>query len=226
MSYDTELFKDLNLIIGKGDKIGLLGANGVGKSTLVNIISGKIKPQSGDVKTIDDLKVQYFSQKREELGPEITPYQLLGDGDDFIHLPDGRTMHVSAWFESFLFNKDNIHRPLKTFSGGERNRLQMALNLTKAGDLWIFDEPTNDLDLETLGILETKLKEFKGSLILISHDRAFLSNTTNKVWLLDNQTLESFNGGYEQVAPYLDAIELEKEIAKDAPAPQKPKKGN
>jgi ATP-binding cassette subfamily F protein uup len=223
MSYDKPLFKDINLIIGKGDKIGLLGPNGVGKSTLVNIISGIVKPQKGTVKAIDDLKVQYFSQKREELDPETTPFQLLGDGDDFIHLPDGRSVHVSGWFESFLFNKDNIHRPLKTFSGGERNRLQMALNLTKAGDLWIFDEPTNDLDLETLQILETKLKEFKGSLILISHDRAFLSNTTNKVWLLDNQTLESFNGGYEQVEAYLEARELEKQMIEEE-VPQSPSK--
>ena len=223
MSYDKPLFKDINLLIGKGDKIGLLGPNGVGKSTLVNIISGIVKPQEGSVKAIDDLKVQYFSQKREELDPETTPFQLLGDGDDFIHLPDGRSVHVSGWFESFLFHKDNIHRPLKTFSGGERNRLQMALNLTKAGDLWIFDEPTNDLDLETLQILETKLKEFKGSLILISHDRAFLSNTTNKVWLLDNQTLESFNGGYEQVEAYLEAREFERQIIKED-APQTPTK--
>ncbi len=224
MSYDKPLFKNINLLIGKGDKIGLLGPNGVGKSTLVNIISGKVRPLEGVVKVIDDLKVQYFSQKREELDPELTPYKLLGDGDDFIHLPDGRDVHVNAWFESFLFDKDNIHRPLKTFSGGERNRLQMALNLTKAADLWIFDEPTNDLDLETLQILETKLKEFKGSLILISHDRAFLSNTTNKVWLLDNQTLESFNGGYEQVEAYLEARDLEKQISEEDDTP-KPKKG-
>jgi len=225
MSYDSPLFKNLSLTIGKGDKIGLLGPNGVGKSTLVNIISGKVKPTSGEVKSLDNLLIQYFSQKREELDPELTPFKLLGGGDDFIHLPDGRSVHVNSWFESFLFNKENIHRPLKTFSGGERNRLQMALNLTKAGDLWIFDEPTNDLDLETLQILETKLKEFKGSLIVISHDRAFLSNTTNKTWLLENQTLESFNGGYGQVEAYLEACELEKQIIQDdATSEQKSKK--
>jgi len=228
MAYDTPLFKNINLTIGKGDKIGLLGPNGAGKSTLVNIISGRLDPQEGTIKKIDDLKVQYFSQKREELDPEQTPYKLLGDGDDFIHLPDGRSVHVNSWFQSFLFNKDNIHRPLKTFSGGERNRLQMALNLTKAGDLWIFDEPTNDLDLETLQILEDKLKEFKGSLILISHDRAFLSNTTNKTWLMENQTIENFDGGYEQVEAYLEARELEKQMMGEdnsgGPQPKKKKK--
>lgn len=225
MAFDTPLFKGLNLTIGKGDKIGLLGPNGVGKSTLVNIIAGKLKPQSGEIKTLDNLKVQYFSQKREELDPELTPFKLLGDGDDFIHLPDGRSVHVNSWFESFLFNKDNINRPLKTFSGGERNRLQMALNLTKAGDIWIFDEPTNDLDLETLQILEDKLKEFKGSLILISHDRAFLANTTNKTWLMENQKVENFNGGYEQVEAYLEARDLEKQMIEEDDKPvDKPKR--
>ncbi len=215
---DNTLFKDLSLTIKKGDKIGLLGKNGIGKSSLVNLIAGNLAPTSGEIKRADDIKIQVFNQKREELDPSKTPFQILGDGDDYVHLPEGRRVHVNSWFESFLFNKEFIHRPLSTFSGGERNRMQMALNFTKAGDLWIFDEPTNDLDLETLQILENKLAEFKGSLILISHDRTFLSNSTNKIWSLDNQTIENFEGGYEQVEAYMDALSLEKDLLEEAPS--------
>lgn len=222
---EKSLFDKVSLTIQKGDKIGLLGPNGVGKSTLVNLIAGKMQASSGVVKQADGLETKIFTQKREELDPETTPWKLLGEGDDFINLPDGRRTHVSSWFESFLFNKENIHRPLKTFSGGERNRLQMALNFTRSGDLWIFDEPTNDLDLETLQILEQKLGEFKGSLIIISHDRAFLSNTTNKVWLLDEQKIESFGGGYAQVEDYLEALAMEKQILEDEKKEPKSKAG-
>ena len=212
---EKTLFDNVSVNVHKGDKIGLLGGNGVGKTTLVKLIAGIIEPHTGTAKRADDLLTQIFTQKREELDPEATPFQLLGEGDDFINLPDGRRTHVTTWFESFLFNKDNIHRPLKTFSGGERNRLQMAINFTRAGDLWIFDEPTNDLDLETLQILEQKLSEFKGSLIIISHDRAFLANITNKVWVLEDQKIESFNGGYSQVEEYLEAVSLEKQMVED-----------
>ena len=163
------------------------------------------------MKTADALQIQYFSQKRDELNIEMTPYQLLGDGNDFVPLPDGSKKHVHSYFESFLFGRDDIHRPLKTFSGGEKSRLQLAYNLTKAGDILIFDEPTNDLDLETIQILEEKLAEFPGAVILISHDRAFLSTVTTKIWLLDDKKLQNFEGGYEQVSPYLDALELERE---------------
>ena len=156
--------------------------------------------------------VQYFSQKRDELEVNSTPYLVLGDGSDFVDLPDGSKRHVFSYFESFLFLRDDIHRPLKTFSGGEKSRLQLALNLTRVGDILIFDEPTNDLDLETIQILEEKLGAFQGAVILISHDRTFLSTVTNKVWLLEDGKLQNFEGGYEQVAPYLDALEIEKDL--------------
>ena len=111
---------------------------------------------------------------------------------------------------------------LKLFLAARKNRLQLALNLKRSGDIWIFDEPTNDLDLETLQILEEKLSEFKGALILISHDRSFLSNVTNKIWLIENQKIETFEGGYGQVGHYLDARDLEKRLeAKNKPKNQK-----
>lgn len=213
---DKLLFNNISFEIKKGDKIGLLGKNGVGKTTLLKLIIGEIPISEQMLKTADNLQVQYFSQKRDELESDKTPFQVLGDGNDFVMLPDGSKRHVISYFESFLFHRDDVNRPLKTFSGGEKSRLQLALNLTKPGDILIFDEPTNDLDLETIEILENKLSEFQGALIIISHDRAFLSTVTNKVWLIDNASIEKFEGGYDQVEPYLDALALEKELNNDA----------
>ena len=206
------LFNAISGEIHKGNKIGLLGKNGVGKTTLLKLIMHDLVAQSGSLKTAENLQIQYFSQKRDELAIDKTPHQLLGDGSDFVTLADGSKRHVASYFESFLFHRDDLHRPLKTFSGGEKSRLQLALNLTRVGDILIFDEPTNDLDLETIQILEEKLTEFQGAVILISHDRAFLSTVTNKVWLIDNQKLENFEGGYDQVSTYLDALSLEQEM--------------
>lgn len=218
---ENTLFEGITGEIHKGNKIGLLGSNGVGKTTLLKLIKADLQPTSGIMKTAENLQIQYFSQKRDELDIDMTPYQLLGDGNDFVALPDGSKKHVHSYFESFLFGRDDIHRPLKTFSGGEKSRLQLAYNLTRIGDILIFDEPTNDLDLETIQILEEKLAEFPGAVILISHDRAFLSTVTNKVWLLDEKKLQNFEGGYEQVAPYIDALEIEKDLRKNE-APQAP----
>jgi len=206
---EKEIFKDVSLNLYKGDRVGLIGKNGAGKTTLVKIILDEISQTSGILKKADDLVIQYFSQKRDELNEGMTPYELLGDGTDQVSLPDGRSKHVSAYFESFLFSKDDLNRPIKTLSGGEKSRLQLAKNLTKSADVWIFDEPTNDLDLETLQILEDTLVNFKGSLILISHDRSFLSNVTNKTWVLEKQTVEEFVGGYAQTESYLEALALE-----------------
>jgi ATP-binding cassette subfamily F protein uup len=206
------LFNSISGEIHKGNKIGLLGKNGVGKTTLLKLIMHDLVGGSGSLKTADNLQIQYFSQKRDELSIDKTPHQLLGDGSDFVTLADGSKRHVASYFESFLFHRDDLNRPLKTFSGGEKSRLQLALNLTRVGDILIFDEPTNDLDLETIQILEEKLSEFQGAVILISHDRAFLSTVTNKVWLIDNQKLENFEGGYDQVSTYLDALSLEQEM--------------
>jgi len=213
---DKNLFENLSLIIQKKDKIGLLGPNGCGKSTLMNILTETVIPRMGNIKRADNLKICHFSQKREELDEKATPFELLGDGQDFVHLPSGKSLHVASYFKSFLFSADDLHRPLKTFSGGERNRLQLANNLHQDGDLWIFDEPTNDLDLETIQILEQKLLEFDGSVILISHDRALLGTVTNKIWLLENKTLNVFEGGYGQVESYFEALSLEKLLKEES----------
>lgn len=208
----STLFEDIDLLMTKGEKIGLIGPNGVGKSTLASLIAEQFEPTNGTIQRGDGLIIKYFSQKRDELDLEKTPYEIISDGSEFIFLPDGRQKHVISYLEDFLFPREEINRPLRTFSGGERSRLQMALNLKEPGDIWIFDEPTNDLDLETLQILEKTLIAFEGSVLLISHDRSFLSNITNRVWLLDHKKIEFFQAGYEQVSPYLEALALSKEF--------------
>jgi len=205
------IFTDLSFTINKKEKIGLLGPNGIGKTTLVKLIEGSLLPTSGIRKSAENLIIKHFTQKRDELDLELTPYQLLGEGIDHVTI-NNHKQHVITYFESFLFKSSEIHRPIKSFSGGEKNRLQLAFNLKQAGDLLIFDEPTNDLDLETLEILEKKLEEHDGALIVISHDRSFLSNVTNTTWLISDEKIEFFNAGYSQVEDYLEALRLEQEF--------------
>jgi len=211
-----EIFNKLNFSIYRGNKIGILGGNGVGKTTLIKILSGAIKDFTGEVKMAPEVVVKVFTQQRDELDLEKTPFEILGDGTDQVSLPNGGSQHVISYFKKFLFTGDEIHRPLRTFSGGERNRLQLALNLKDAADVWVFDEPTNDLDLETLDILEKTLQEFKGCILVISHDRSFLKNITNRLLLIENQQLEVFEGGYEQAEEYLEVKALEDQLLREA----------
>lgn len=215
---EKEMFNNLNFDLFKGEKIGVLGPNGAGKTTLMRLISGQLKPTSGEVFHADDLIINYFDQKREELNQNTTPYHLLGEGEDYVHFADGRSLHVSAYFEKFLFNKDQLKRPLSSFSGGELNRLQLAINLKNESDVWIFDEPTNDLDIESIEILEEKLAAFQGTLLVISHDRSFLENVTNKIWVVKDKNIEQFNSGYSQVQAFLDVLKLEEELKKEIPS--------
>ncbi|MBC76637.1 MAG: hypothetical protein CME64_11540 [Halobacteriovoraceae bacterium] len=207
---EKEMFKGLNFELHKGEKIGVLGPNGAGKTTLMKLLAKQLVPTSGEVYHADGLRINFFDQKREDLQQDKTPYELLGEGEDFVQFTDGRSLHVSSYFQNFLFIKDQLKRPLTSFSGGELNRLQLAINLKNESDVWIFDEPTNDLDIESIEILESKLESFKGTVLLISHDRSFLENVTNKVWMVENKNIEVFNSGYSQVQAYLDALEIEK----------------
>lgn len=219
---DRTLFEGLNLSLFKGQKIGVLGPNGIGKTSLMRVITKEIPPSEGSVFHADGIKINFFDQKREELNLGKTPYELLGEGEDFIHFADGRSLHVSAYFQNFLFDKDQLKRPLSSFSGGELNRLQLAVNLKNESDVWIFDEPTNDLDIESIEILEQKLAQFEGTLLLISHDRSFLENVTNCIWLFDDRKIEVFASGYSQTQAYLDALEIEKSLQDTDDEPSEP----
>lgn len=211
-----DIFQHLDFSIYRGNKIGILGDNGVGKSTLIKILSGDITNFTGTVKKAPEVVIKVFTQQRDELPLDKSPFEILGDGSDQVTLPNGGTQHVISYFKKFLFNGDEIHRPLRTFSGGERNRLQLALNLKDAADVWVFDEPTNDLDLETLDILEKTLEEFKGCILVISHDRSFLKNVTNRLLLIENQQLEIFEGGYDQAEEYLEVKALEDQLNRES----------
>jgi len=215
---DRQIFQGLNFSLAKGDKIALMGHNGAGKSSLLNIILDLVKPTSGTVKKLDTLDIGHFSQKREALPLDKTPWQVMGEGTDFVISNSGDKRHVASYLESFLFRPEEIKRPIHTFSGGEKNRLQLAQFMKDARDLWIFDEPTNDLDLETIGILEDELRNYPGALIVVGHDRAFIENVTDKCWLLHDGELEIFEGGWGQAEMFLEAMELEKELAKKSPA--------
>lgn len=207
-----DIFKNLNLMVAKKDKIALIGPNGAGKSTLIKIFSEKLKLTNGVQKNAEDLKVIVFDQNRDSLDPESTPIEVVGEGQDFVHLGDGTKKHVASYLSKFLFTSDQVYRPISTLSGGEKNRLQLAMFMKQAADLWVFDEPTNDLDIETIEILERELKSYDSAVIIIGHDRAFLDNTCNSTWLVHDKGVEVFEGGYTQVAPYLHALEIEKDL--------------
>ncbi len=213
---EHEILKDLNLVIAKNDKIALIGPNGAGKSTLIKIFKEELKLSSGHQKNAQNLKVITFDQNRESLDLEKTPIEVIGEGNDFVILGDGTRKHIVGYLESFLFTSDQAHRPISTLSGGEKNRLQLAIFMKESADLWVFDEPTNDLDIETIELLEKELKAYQSALIIISHDRAFIDNICDTTWLINEKKVEIFEGGYTQVAPYLHALELEKKLNLEA----------
>ncbi len=208
----NQLLNNFNFKICRGDKIALIGKNGVGKSSLLKLIMGELQPTSGVIKIAENLSFGLFSQKRESLNPEVTPWQLIGEGIDFVISNTGEKRHVTGYLENFLFTPDEIKRPIKTFSGGEKNRLQLAQFMKHAQDIWIFDEPTNDLDLETIGILEEELKNYQGALIIVGHDRTFIENVTDKCWLIHDRNLEIFTGGLSQAEMFLEALALEADL--------------
>lgn len=211
---DRTLFNGLNFSIAKGDKIALLGRNGVGKSSLLKILLGELEQTTGKVERAQGLDVGYFSQKREALNDNDTPWKMIGEGIDYVISNTGDKRHVASYLENFLFSSDEIKRPIHTFSGGEKNRLQLAQFMKHSRDIWIFDEPTNDLDLETIGILEEELRTYEGALIIVGHDRSFINNTTDKCWVLHDGKLEKFEAGFPQAEYFLEAIHLEEELKK------------
>jgi len=223
---DRTLFKGLNFSIAKGDKIALMGRNGVGKSSLLKILLGELEPTEGKVQKLDTLDVGYFSQKREALKDNETPWTMIGEGIDYVISNTGDKRHVASYLENFLFSSDEIKRPIHTFSGGEKNRLQLAQFMKHARDLWIFDEPTNDLDLETIGILEEELRNYEGALIIVGHDRSFIDNVTDKCWVLHEGKLENFEAGFSQAELFLEAIHLEEELKKKNPPVEIKKEAN
>jgi len=193
---EQKLIDKLSLKIMRGDRIGLVGNNGVGKSTLLKILLGEIEPTSGTVKIGTNLEIAYFDQLRRNLDPEKTISQIVGDGGDYIKL-NGKERHVIGYLRGFLFSPKRAMTKIKVLSGGEKNRVILAKLLTRPSNLLVLDEPTNDLDVETLEVLEDRLMEYKGTLIIVTHDREFLDNVVSSILVFeDSGTIQNYAGGF------------------------------
>jgi ATP-binding cassette subfamily F protein uup len=193
---DEEVIRDFSIKIMRGDRIGLIGNNGVGKTTLLRLLLGELEPQTGTLKMGTGLEVGYFDQLRQTLDLEKSVSYNVGEGRTYIKL-NGKDRHVVGYLRGFLFSPKRAMTPVKSLSGGERNRVILAKLFTRAANLLVLDEPTNDLDIETLEVLEQKLCEYTGTLIVVSHDREFLDNVvTSTVVFEENGKVQEYVGGY------------------------------
>ncbi|MFA6054801.1 MAG: ATP-binding cassette domain-containing protein [Thermodesulfovibrionales bacterium] len=197
-SYEgSPLIRDFSAVIMRGDKIGIIGPNGSGKTTLLNILLGSIRPLRGSVRMGTRFEVAYFDQHRAQLDDEKSVRDNVGDGYDNVTV-NGRTRHIIGYLEDFLFSPERSRSPVKVLSGGERNRALLAKLFTKPSNVLVLDEPTNDLDADTLELLEEMLMEYRGTVLLVSHDREFLNNiVTSTIVFEGDGRLVEYVGGYD-----------------------------
>ncbi|MFW2148825.1 ATP-binding cassette domain-containing protein [Acinetobacter sp. TY1] len=193
---NAPIIKDFSALVLRGDRIGLVGDNGVGKTTLIKAILGE-QEHTGTVKTGTQLEVAYFDQLRNALDLEKSVKDNVSEGSDFVDVNGGRR-HIYSYLQDFLFSPERARTPVKALSGGERNRILLAKLLLKPSNLIVMDEPTNDLDMVTLELLEEMLGGYKGTLLLISHDRAFMDNVVTSTWVFDGKGhIDEYIGGYQ-----------------------------
>lgn len=196
---DKPIVNGLNIQVMRGDKLALVGPNGCGKSTLLKLLLGDIQADAGKVRQGTNLEIAYFDQHREQLDPEKSVIDVVADGKREIDV-GGRSKHVISYLQDFLFSPERVLSPVSSLSGGEKNRLLLAKILSKPGNLLILDEPTNDLDVETLELLEDTLTNYPGTLILVSHDREFVDNVvTSSCYFEGNGVVQQFVGGYQEI---------------------------
>ncbi|MCE3252329.1 MAG: ATP-binding cassette protein [Cellvibrio sp.] len=194
---DKKIVDQFSTRIMRGDRIGLVGANGAGKSTLLKLILGELQPQAGSVKLGTHLEVAYFDQLRDQLDLDKNAVDNIAGGREFIDI-DGKSKHIFSYLSDFLFSGERARTPLRALSGGERNRVLLAKLFSKSANLLVLDEPTNDLDVETLELLEDILTEYTGTLLLVSHDRAFLNNIVSSVIAFEGRgKVLEYIGGYD-----------------------------
>ena len=183
-------------IIQRGDRVGIVGRNGIGKTTLVKLLLGELAPENGEVQVGTRLEVAYSDQLRGQLDPEANLIDNICGGQEFIEI-NGRRRHAISYLGDFLFTPERVRTPAKALSGGERNRAILAKLFTRPANLLVLDEPTNDLDIETLELLEEILSEFKGTLLLVSHDRDFMDSVVTSLLVMgENGSIEEQAGGY------------------------------
>jgi ATP-binding cassette subfamily F protein uup len=203
-----QLFSSLDLLLSTQLRLGLMGANGAGKTTLLKIITGQIEPDSGVVKLADRLQIVWFDQNREALDLTKTLAQTLSPtGDTIVY--QGRNYHVATWAKKFLFRTDQLHMPISYLSGGEQARLHIANLMVKPADVLILDEPTNDLDISSLEVLEESLLEFSGALILVTHDRMLLGSVASKILSLNGNGEAKYFADYDQFEASGHIMEIE-----------------
>ncbi|MBK5966009.1 ABC transporter ATP-binding protein [Thiocystis minor] len=229
---DQPVIRDFSTLILRGDKIGIIGPNGVGKSTLLKLLLGDLEPQGGRIQRGTNLQVAYFDQLRAQLDLEKSVQDNVAGGSDQIEI-DGQSRHVLSYLKDFLFTPERARQPVNALSGGERNRLLLAKLFTRPANLLVLDEPTNDLDTETLELLEELLVQFAGTLLLVSHDRVMLDNVVTSTLVFEGDgRVNDYVGGYEDwlrqrpapVAPVRPA-ETKPKPAESGPETAKPKRG-
>ena len=191
-----EIISSFSTTIMRGDKVGLIGRNGAGKTTLLRLLLGSLKPDSGTIKLGTNLEIAYFDQLRDQLDQEQTVLDNVGDGSDRVKIGD-KTKHIIGYLQDFLFSAERARTQIKFLSGGEKNRVLLAKLMTKPANVIVLDEPTNDLDSETLDLLENQLVDFQGTLLLVSHDRTFLNNVVTSTIVFEDDGINEYVGGYD-----------------------------
>ncbi|KAF7785711.1 ATP-binding cassette, subfamily F, uup [Pseudoalteromonas rubra] len=222
---DKRIVDEFSTLVMRGDRVGLIGPNGVGKTTLLKILFGDISPDKGKVKQGVNLEVAYFDQYREKLDEEKTVQDNVAEGKQEVQM-GGRSRHVLGYLQDFLFPPARARTPVKALSGGEKNRLLLAKLFLKPSNVLVLDEPTNDLDIETLELLEEIINQYQGTILIVSHDREFIDNTCNSVWAFEgNGKVTEIVGGFSDFEAYrtqqqaqqkaLEKLDKEKQQASD-----------
>ena len=221
-SYEWEpgrpLIRNLDFTVYRGDKVGIVGSNGCGKTTVIRLMLGELAPTHGEVQLGENLEIAYLDQLRDRLDESKTVAENICDGDNV--LLNGTPKHVISYLRDFLFTADRAKSPLWVLSGGERNRLLLAKLFTQPANLLVFDEPTNDLDTETLELLEDRISAFEGTVLVVSHDREFLNNTVTGTLVFEEDTIRDYAGGYDD---WLAQRPTPEEKIRRAEKKQKPK---
>ena len=194
---DRRVVRDVSFRVIRRDRIGLIGPNGSGKTTLLRMLMGELEPDEGEIRRGTNVQIAYYDQQREQLDPERTVFDTVGEGNDTVTV-NGKTQHVHGYLRDFLFPPERALSPVKALSGGERNRLLLARLLTRPMNVLVLDEPTNDLDIETLELLESYLVDWPGTLLLVSHDRAFIDHVVTSTLVFEGDgRVREYVGGYE-----------------------------